>query len=90
MDNPGRATLPGFRATIELPIGMEPVAQWYPASIHVTLTKRQGMMLRRLREGLQDADATLDNGRPVRDWTKTIRWLLEKLADQAEAKADIK
>ena len=84
VDNSRRSPLVGFRAEVALPIGPTPASQWYPASIHVTLTRRQGIMLRRLREGLQDADETLADGRPVRDWTKTIRWLLEKLADKTE------
>ena len=84
MDNPRRSPLVGFRAEVRVPVGPVPASNWYPSNIHVTLTRRQGIALRRLREGLQDADEQTADGRLVRDWTKTIRWMLEKIADEAE------
>jgi hypothetical protein len=51
-----------------------------PGSIHVKLDLVHRTALRRLRDGLMDSEAVLEDGREVRDWTKTMRWLLEQLA----------
>jgi hypothetical protein len=80
MDNPGRATLPGFRATITAPMAPLAGRGKSPGSIHVKLDLVHRTALRRLRDGLMDSEAVLEDGREVRDWTKTMRWLLEQLA----------
>jgi len=46
----------------------------------VVLNRQQAATLRRLRDGLLDAGEELSDGRPVTDWTKTIRWVLEQIA----------
>jgi hypothetical protein len=48
--------------------------------INVRLDRHQGMALKRLRLGLENAGEKLANGSEVSDNSKVIRWILEQLA----------
>lgn len=80
IDHQRRATLPSYRATVGITVGTGSETTRGPRSIHVVLNRQQAATLRRLRDGLLDAGEELSDGRPVTDWTKTIRWVLEQIA----------
>lgn len=64
---------------IEAPLGDINPSGNAPKNIHAKLDRRQALVLRRLRIGLEDSGAKLADGTEVSDNAKVIRWLLEQL-----------
>jgi hypothetical protein len=65
---------------ITLPMAEAELSGHFTRLVQVRLTRAQGIALKRLRLGLENAGATLDNGSEVADNSKVIRWLLEQVA----------
>lgn len=75
-----RATVLGNRTKmIALPMADTELGGHFTRVVQVRLTRAQGIALKRLRLGLENAGATLDNGSEVADNSKVIRWLLEQV-----------
>lgn len=68
--------------TLEIPSCAIPQAGYVARRADVRLTRSQAATLRSITRGLQDAEATLANGRYVTTATHAIQWVLEN----AEAK----
>jgi hypothetical protein len=64
---------------IALPMADTELGGHFTRVVQVRLTRAQGIALKRLRLGLENAGATLDNGSEVADNSKVIRWLLEQV-----------
>lgn len=68
--------------TITAPlIPEEEVSGYVPEVIQAQrrLTRRQGMIAKRLYQGLSESGAKMANGKPVRHKTEALLWLLEQL-----------
>ncbi|MFZ5833682.1 MAG: hypothetical protein ACOY3P_26650 [Planctomycetota bacterium] len=76
-------------ARVELPLGPVPIEQVRASRYHITrhvearLSMEQGIALRRLEVGLDQAGARLRSGKRVASHADAIRWLLERIEESA-------
>ncbi len=66
--------------SITVPLADANLEGYCTRMINVRLDRHQGMALKRLRLGLENAGEKLANGSEVSDNSKVIRWILEQLA----------
>lgn len=66
--------------TIDAPLAAVVPSGNCTRNLNVRLERHQAIVLRRLRNGLEDCGARLKNGSEVTDNSKVIRWLLEQFA----------
>lgn len=72
---------PQIQNDVTLTVPMSHVGDGYiPRDVYARgLTSKQSTNLKRLMRGLEDRGAKLENGAPVNDRTKAVKWLLEQL-----------
>jgi hypothetical protein len=68
---------------VTLPMSDAELGGHFTRLVQVRLTRAQGIALKRLRLGLENAGAQLEDGSEVADNSKAIRWLLEQVANDA-------
>ena len=63
---------------IEVPMA-EVTGSWSSAKVETTFYREHGMALRKLRQALDNQQATLRSGQRVTSLSNAVRWLLEQI-----------
>ena len=71
-------------SVIELPLSSISTTGYVSKHVDVKLTREQCWTLRAVLRGLEDQDATLKNGLPVNNATRTVQYILEQISQSAE------
>lgn len=71
-------------SVIELPLSSISMTGYVSKHVDVKLTREQCWTLRAVLRGLEDQDATLKNGLPVNNATRTVQYILEQISQSAE------
>ena len=86
-DDAGREAVPSngeAARSLNVPMYTGAIRRSFGHKITVQLRRADAEQLTRLVRGLEDAGATLTDGRIVSDRTKAVRWLLENIRPETE------